>query len=258
MAGEDLLVSSKKDSLRSQAAVMSSALMELESLSADQVARVMNRLDSMGLERILVTDPSGLLLYDSQKTAVYVDDQGNQVTNSYDVSTAQMNYYYFQLSQFNQDEAEYFGVAAPFWTSKGVQKQGEDGSITGTMGAIKVLCSIDPNDDVPPTTMAFMLNMLPQAFMSYVMNYGEALKAIRDAGLAQVAKLGDSADYVTKLLILHDWISQVAEFDMGSMGDITGGGNNDPIQMTAFGALLGGGIGASGVWLHLPGLCICI
>ncbi len=196
---------------------------------------------------------NSLLLYDSQKTAVYVDDQGNQVTNTYDVSTAQMNYYYFQLSQFNQDEAEYFGVVAPFWTSKGVQKQGEDGSITGTMGAIKVLCSIDPNDNVPPTTMAFMLNMLPQAFMSYVMNYGEALKDIRDAGLAQVAKLGD-ADYVTKLLILHDWISQVAEFDMGSMGDITGGGNNDPIQTTAFGALLGGEIGAKGVEYG----CICL
>lgn len=196
---------------------------------------------------------NSLLLYDSQKTAVYVDDQGNQVTNTYDVSTAQMNYYYFQLSQFNQDEAEYFGVVAPFWTSKGVQKQGEDGSITGTMGAIKILCSMDPNDDVPPTTMAFMLNMLPQAFMSYVMNYGEALKAIRDAGLAQVAKLGD-ADYVTKLLILHDWISQVAEFDMGSMGDITGGGNNDPIQTTAFGALLGGEIGAKGVEYG----CICL
>ena len=197
---------------------------------------------------------NSLLLYDSQKTAVYVDDQGNQVTNTYDVSTAQMNYYYFQLSQFNQDEAEYFGVVAPFWTSKGVQKQGEDGSITGTMGAIKILCSMDPNDNVPPTTMAFMLNMLPQAFMSYVMNYGEALKAIRDAGLAQVAKLGDSADYVTKLLILHDWISQVAEFDMGSMGDITGGGNNDPIQTTAFGALLGGEIGAKGVEYG----CICL
>lgn len=197
---------------------------------------------------------NSLLLYDSQKTAVYVDDQGNQVTNTYDVSTAQMNYYYFQLSQFNQDEAEYFGVVAPFWTSKGVQKQGEDGSITGTMGAIKILCSIDPNDDVPPTTMAFMLNMLPQAFMSYVMNYGEALKGIRDAGLAQVAELGDSADYVTKLLILHDWISQVAEFDMGSMGDITGGGNNDPIQTTAFGALLGGEIGAKGVEYG----CICL
>ena len=145
-------------------------------------------------------------------------------------------------------------MAAPFWTSKGVQKQGEDGSITGTMGAIKVLCNLDPNQDVPPTTMAYMLQFLPQGFMSYVMTYGEALKAIRDAGLAQVAKLGDSADYVTKLLILHDWISQVAEFDMGSMGDITGGGNNDPIQMTAFGALLGGGIGASGVEYG----CICL
>lgn len=197
---------------------------------------------------------NSLLLYDSQKTAVYVDDQGNQVTNTYDVSTAQMNYYYFQLSQFNQDEAEYFGVVAPFWTSKGVQKQGEDGSITGTMGAIKILCSIDPNDDVPPTTHGFMLNMLPQAFMSYVMNYGEALKAIRNEGLKQVAELGDSADYVTKLLILHDWISQVAEFDMGSMGDITGGGNNDPIQTTAFGALLGGEIGAKGVEYG----CICL
>ena len=197
---------------------------------------------------------NSLLLYDSQKTAVYVDDQGNQVTNTYDVSTAQMNYYYFQLSQFNQDEAEYFGVVAPFWTSKGVQKQGEDGSITGTMGAIKVLCSMDPNEDVPPTTMAFMLQFLPQGFMSYIMNYGEALKAIRDAGLAKVAKLGDSADYVTKLLILHDWISQVAEFDMGSMGDITGGGNNDPIQTTAFGALLGGEIGAKGVEYG----CICL
>ena len=197
---------------------------------------------------------NNMLYYDGRKTAVYVDDQGNQVTDTYDVSTAQMNYYYFQLSQFNQDEAEYFGVAAPFWTSKGVQKQGEDGSITGTMGAIKVLCNLDPNQDVPPTTMAYMLQFLPQGFMSYVMTYGEALKAIRDAGLAQVAKLGDSADYVTKLLILHDWISQVAEFDMGSMGDITGGGNNDPIQMTAFGALLGGEIGAKGVEYG----CICL
>ena len=65
IASQNLLISSKEDSLRSQIAVMSSALMELETLSADQVARVMNMLDNMGLERILVTDPSGLILYDS-------------------------------------------------------------------------------------------------------------------------------------------------------------------------------------------------
>jgi len=65
LVSQDLLFASKRDSLKSQTAVMASALMELESLSADQVARVMNMLDSMGLKRILVTDPSGLILYDS-------------------------------------------------------------------------------------------------------------------------------------------------------------------------------------------------
>ena len=65
LVSQDLLFASKRDSLKSQAAVMASALMELESLSADQVARVMNMLDSMGLSRILVTDPAGLILYDS-------------------------------------------------------------------------------------------------------------------------------------------------------------------------------------------------
>ncbi len=67
LASQDLLFASKRDSLKSQTAVMASALMELESLSADQVARVMNMLDNMGLKRILVTDPAGLILYDSTR-----------------------------------------------------------------------------------------------------------------------------------------------------------------------------------------------
>ncbi len=67
LASQDLLFASKRDSLKSQTAVMASALMELESLSAEQVARVMNMLDSMGLKRILVTDPAGLILYDSTR-----------------------------------------------------------------------------------------------------------------------------------------------------------------------------------------------
>ena len=67
IASQELLVNSKRDSLKNQAAVMGSALMELETLSADQVSRVMTMLDSMGLDRILVTDPSGLILYDSTR-----------------------------------------------------------------------------------------------------------------------------------------------------------------------------------------------
>jgi len=76
MASEKLLFTSKQDSLKSQAAVMASALMELETLSADQVSRVMNMLDGMGLDRILVTDPTGLILYDS------LEEGGTEQTES--------------------------------------------------------------------------------------------------------------------------------------------------------------------------------
>lgn len=65
-ASQDLLFNSELDSLRNQATVMSSALMELESLSAEQVVRVMNMLDDSGADQVLVTDPAGLILYDSK------------------------------------------------------------------------------------------------------------------------------------------------------------------------------------------------
>lgn len=65
LASQDLLFGSKRDALKSQAAVVGSALMELETLSAEQVERVMTLLNITGLERVLVTDPAGLILYDS-------------------------------------------------------------------------------------------------------------------------------------------------------------------------------------------------
>ena len=77
VASQELLVTSKRASLKSQAAVMGSALMELETLSADQVSKVMNMLDSMGLDRILVTDPAGLILYDSTRKS---DREGEEAT----------------------------------------------------------------------------------------------------------------------------------------------------------------------------------
>ena len=67
IASQDLLFGSKRDSLKSQAAVMSSALMELETLTPEQVERVMTLLNITGLERVLVTDPAGLVLYDSAR-----------------------------------------------------------------------------------------------------------------------------------------------------------------------------------------------
>lgn len=65
VASQNVLFSSKRDALKSRASVMASALMELETLSTDQVVRVMNMLDNSGLDQVLVTDPAGLILYDS-------------------------------------------------------------------------------------------------------------------------------------------------------------------------------------------------
>lgn len=65
LAAQQLLFQSKRDALEQQVTVMSAALMELETLSAERVARVMEMLDSSGLSRVIVTDPAGLILYDS-------------------------------------------------------------------------------------------------------------------------------------------------------------------------------------------------
>ena len=78
IASQDLLFASKRDSLKSQTAVIASALMELETLTSEQVVRVMNMLDNMGLSRILVTDPAGLILYDSLRDSGREDQQEEQ------------------------------------------------------------------------------------------------------------------------------------------------------------------------------------
>ena len=64
LASQELQFTSKRDALKNQTAVMASALMELEVPAADLVARVMTKLDNRDLDRILVTDSSGLVLFD--------------------------------------------------------------------------------------------------------------------------------------------------------------------------------------------------
>ena len=67
LVSEDLIFKSKQASLQNQTAVVASALAGLESLSAEGVEQVMNQLDDTGLTRIMVTDASGMILYDTQE-----------------------------------------------------------------------------------------------------------------------------------------------------------------------------------------------
>ena len=93
IASQDLLFASKRDSLKSQTAVIASALMELETLSSEQVVRVMNMLDNMGLSRILVTDPAGLILYDSLR------DSGQEETQEQGEGAPEEESYRYALYQ---------------------------------------------------------------------------------------------------------------------------------------------------------------
>lgn len=65
LASQQLVFQSKQTSLQSQATVIASALAGPDGLSRDGVVRVMEVLGDTGLSRVMVTDPAGVVLYDS-------------------------------------------------------------------------------------------------------------------------------------------------------------------------------------------------
>ncbi len=65
LASQDSVFHSKATALQGRVSVISSALAEQQTLSAESVRQVMEVLGNMDLTRVLVTDPSGLVLYDS-------------------------------------------------------------------------------------------------------------------------------------------------------------------------------------------------
>ena len=190
------------------------------------------------------------LLYTDMQVATYMDDtfsvdengapktdeEGNVIglyTDSRDNGTLEVQRYYAMLSAFNADNAEYLGVSSDYWTSKNTD--------ANPMAAVKVLCNIDADTQVPPAQMIQLVQMLPQAFMAYVYYYGAELLAMRDQAMAVVNALPEGTTEIQKQLVLHDWLADNCTFDMGVMTNVTGSGGNpetDPIQMTTFGSLL--------------------
>ena len=190
------------------------------------------------------------LLYTDVQVATYMDDtfsvdengapktdeEGNVIglyTDSRDNGTLEVQRYYAMLSAFNADNAEYLGVSSDYWTAKNTE--------ANPMAAVKVLCNIDADTQVPPAQMIQLVQMLPQAFMAYVYYYGAELLAMRDQAMAVVKALPEGTTEIQKQLVLHDWLADNCTFDMGVMTNVTGSGGNpetDPIQMTTFGSLL--------------------
>ncbi|MCL1829181.1 MAG: HAMP domain-containing histidine kinase [Oscillospiraceae bacterium] len=64
-ASRDLVFESKQSSLQNRASVLSSSLAALDTLTVEGVNQVMELLDVIPLDRIIITDDSGRILYDT-------------------------------------------------------------------------------------------------------------------------------------------------------------------------------------------------
>lgn len=165
-------------------------------------------------------------IYTATAEADGVVTQTNELNATYHQLMVDWN----TLTTFNADHPQYLGLAAPFWTEKNTD--------ASPLGAILALTGQQEQPFIPNYDMDYMVSMLTQAFMSYVMQYGYML----DAMVAEAVALVDheELDSIDKLLLLHDWLAEHGTFDMQSLIDITSGEStgNDPIAMTAFGVLL--------------------
>ncbi|MBR4889643.1 MAG: hypothetical protein IKU17_10905, partial [Clostridia bacterium] len=156
----------------------------------------------LNAEGQIVEDPSQAVMIPP------MDENGNYIgmftSDPQDNGAAEVVYYYSVLSAFNQDHADYFGVSTDYWTSKNTE--------ANPMAALKTLCNLDPDQDIPPAQMIQMVQMLPQAFMAYVYYYGGELLAMRDACMEVVDALPNKTTDVQKLLVIHDWLAENAVF----------------------------------------------
>lgn len=173
-------------------------------------------------------------LYQDMNSTIFAatttDENVAEMTNEVNQTKDQLQRDWATMTSFNDYYPQYMGLAAPYWTSKNTE--------ASPLGAILYLVGQQEQPFIPNYDMDYMVSMLTQAFMSYVMQYGYML----DAMVADVKALVDQPelDTIDKLLLIHDWVAENGTFDMQSLVDITSGvsSGNDPIAMTAFGTLL--------------------
>ena len=186
------------------------------------------------------TDPENYPSFDKELANVY-----KQTINATEKAVYQ---YYNELCDFNGAFPKHFGNPADFWTTKDTESNG-----TPILGALKTLCNMQPDTFVPfgaydanqdgqldmqkEIGLDFLISMLTQAFIAYEYQLGSLLDAKIDDCRSQIR---ENMTTEQKMLAIHDWLANNAEFDIGvitAMKDGTSGGS-DPSQMTAFGTIL--------------------
>lgn len=120
LVSRDMVIDAKRGALQSQGSVISSSLSALEVLTAESVERVVDLLDVAPETRMLVTDQTGLILYDT--------DQDNSAVGRYgllsEVAGALDGYAWFSCAYSHGDGA---------FTSRCATPVSSGGAITGAV-----------------------------------------------------------------------------------------------------------------------------
>ena len=221
------------------------------SSDAQQLIDQLNALGPCIYSHVLTasfTDPEQYPAFDEKLNDVY--------TKTINATEQAVYQYYAELCAFNEAFPRHFGVPANFWTTKDSESNG-----TPILGALKTLCNMQPDTFVPfgaydanqdgqldmqeEIGLDVLISMLTQAFMAYEQQLGSLLDAkIEDCR----SQINDNMTTIQKMLAIHDWLANNAEFDIGvitAMKDGTSGGS-DPSQMTAFGTILYDMLGLDG------------
>jgi len=181
------------------------------------------------------TDPNAVIM--EIMIAAYAVSPEVVFSANIDAAEYRLKIHWNEMTEFVRANPQYYGISADFWTSKNTD--------ASPLGAIKTLCNMADLVFVPNTNMDFMVDMLNQAFISYVMQYGYMLLyKVQDA----MSYIDSSMTDVQKMLVMHDWLAKNASFDMNSLVAQKSDPNfqMNPLTMTPFAALLWNELGMDG------------
>ncbi len=181
------------------------------------------------------TDPNAVIM--EIMIAAYAVSPEVVFSADIDAAEYRLKIHWNEMTEFVRANPQYYGISADFWTSKNTD--------ASPLGAIKTLCNMADLVFVPNTNMDYMVDMLNQAFISYVMQYGYMLLyKVQDA----MSYIDSSMTDVQKMLVMHDWLAKNASFDMNSLVAQKSDPNfqMNPLTMTPFAALLWNEIGMDG------------
>ncbi len=201
------------------------------------IAQVLNYLG--GCEIVQPTAENYYDLYMAMYSTVFYVDymvDGKSIKHEERNATeADLEKSYGAFSGYFKAKPEYFGFQADYWTSKETDAT--------PIGAMKVMCQYDVDELVPTYYLNYMAEMLGQALMAYssYAGYGEAIMTVRDEVIDLINGMGNASD-VQKALAVHDYLANIANFDMNSIVQLKSNPNyqTSPLGMLPYACLLTG------------------